>query len=61
MPTPKAPRAPKKLYPINVRLDEDTLEQLRLVAFEEDRTISNLIGRILKEWLAARQQARSDR
>jgi Ribbon-helix-helix protein, copG family len=55
MPTPKTPRPPKKTYPVNVRLDEETLEMLRAIAYAEDRTISNLIARALKEWLATRK------
>lgn len=55
MPSDKATRPPKKTQSINVRLDEETLGQLRTIAYEEDRTISNLIARALKEWLAQRQ------
>jgi hypothetical protein len=48
------PRAPKKLHPVNIRMDEAMLNRLRSIADEEDRTVSNLVGRIIKEWLAAR-------
>lgn len=50
----RPPRKPKKLYPVNIRMDEPTLEALRRIADEEDRTVSNLLTRIVKEWLAAR-------
>lgn len=59
MPPKKATRPPKKTQSINVRLDEETLEQLRSIAYDEDRTISNLIARALKEWLAARPESES--
>ena len=52
----RPPRPPKKLYPVNIRMDEPTLTALREIAEEEDRTLSNLVMRIVKEWLAARQQ-----
>jgi hypothetical protein len=50
----RPPRKPKKLYPVNIRMDEPTLNALRQIADEEDRTVSNLLTRIVKEWLAAR-------
>jgi hypothetical protein len=53
----RPPRAPKKLYPVNIRMDEPTLSALRQIAEEEDRTVSNLITRIVKEWLAVRQKS----
>jgi predicted transcriptional regulator len=57
MPPEKTTRPPKKTQSINVRLDEETLEQLRSIAYSEDRTISNLIARALKEWLATRPES----
>ena len=53
----RPPRKPKKLYPVNIRMDEPTLNSLRQIAEEEDRTVSNLLTRIVKEWLTARQKA----
>ena len=38
---------------MNIRMDEKMLNRLRAIAEEEDRTVSNLVGRIIKEWLAA--------
>jgi hypothetical protein len=38
-------------------MDEPTLSALRQIAEEEDRTVSNLITRIVKEWLAVRQKS----
>lgn len=52
----RPPRAPKKLFPVNIRMDEPTLTALRQIAEEEDRTVSNLITRIVREWLAARSK-----
>ena len=49
----KPSQAPKKLHPVNIRMDEKMLNRLRAIAAEEDRTVSNLVGRIIKEWLAA--------
>jgi hypothetical protein len=51
----RPPRQPKKLFPVNIRFDEATLTALREAAEEEDRTVSNLIQRIVKEWLAAKK------
>jgi hypothetical protein len=48
------PRGEKKLHPVNIRMDTAMLKRLRAIANEEDRTVSNLVGRIVKEWLAAR-------
>ena len=36
----KPPRAPKKLHPVNIRMDEAMLNRLRSIADEEDRTVS---------------------
>ncbi len=54
----KPPRAPKKLHPVNIRMDEAMLNRLRSIADEEDRTVSNLVGRIIKEWLVAHDAER---
>jgi hypothetical protein len=47
-------RQPKKPNTTNVRLDDATLNALRSIALEENRTVSNLIGTIVRDWLAAR-------
>lgn len=41
MSTQRPPRAPKDLYPVSIRMDEETLAHLRVIAAEEDRTVSN--------------------
>lgn len=53
-PRPKIRKArPKKLHPVNVRMDDRMLDELRLHAYREERTVSNIAGRILNEWLDA--------
>jgi hypothetical protein len=54
MPPERPHNPPKKIHPVNIRMDEETFEQIRAIALAEDRTVSNLINRIVKEWLAAR-------
>jgi len=49
-------RQPKRLHPVNVRLDDDMREELRMVAAEENRSMSNLIVTILREWLDRRRK-----
>lgn len=46
---------PKRLHTVNVRLDDATLEQLRVVALAENRTVSNLIGTFIRDCLKARE------
>jgi hypothetical protein len=48
-------RPPKRLHTTNVRLDDATLNALRAIALEENRTVSNLIGTIIRDWLNDRQ------
>jgi hypothetical protein len=54
MPPGRPQNPPKKIHPVNIRMDEETFEQIRAIALAEDRTVSNLINRIVKEWLEAR-------
>jgi hypothetical protein len=42
-------------------MDQETIEQIRAVALAEDRTVSNLINRIVKEWLTSRGVPRESR
>lgn len=44
-------RAPKKLRPINVRMDDEMLEELRIHAEANARPVSNFIFWIVKQWL----------
>lgn len=53
MPLERPQNPPKKIHPVNIRMDEETFEQVRAIAQAEDRTVSNLINRIVKEWLAS--------
>jgi predicted transcriptional regulator len=48
--------APKKTVTIHVRVDEDTAEALQRVADAEDRKLSNLAARILKQWVEERKK-----
>jgi hypothetical protein len=44
-------KKPKRLNTVNVRLDDATLEQLRAIALDENRTVSNLIDTMIKDAL----------
>jgi hypothetical protein len=41
----------KRLNSVNVRMTDDTLAKLRVVADKEKRTVSNLIDKIVSDWL----------
>jgi hypothetical protein len=41
----------KKLHPVNIRMSDQMLEELRLHSIREERSVSNLAGKILLEWL----------
>ena len=56
MPPERPQTPPKKIHPVNIRMDEETFEQIRAIALAEDRTVSNLINRIVKEWLTSREK-----
>jgi hypothetical protein len=47
------PQTQKKLHSIAVRLDDKTLEELRVAAKRESRTISNMTTVIIRKWLDA--------
>jgi hypothetical protein len=51
MKRPVRPKAEKKFFVVNVRVDLPTLEALRAKAERENRTVSNLISTILREQL----------
>jgi len=46
----------KKRFP--VRLSDELLERLAVIAQEEGRSVNNLIQYILKRWLEERQQSK---
>ena len=48
----------KRLHSLNIRLDDDTMGELRTIAVEEGRTLSNLAWFALREWLEMRRAAR---
>jgi hypothetical protein len=41
----------KRINSVNVRMDDATLAKLRAVAEREKRTVSNLIDKIVSDWL----------
>jgi predicted transcriptional regulator len=47
----------KKLNPVNVRLDDEMREELKKIAQAENRTLSNLIVTVLREYLERRTKA----
>jgi hypothetical protein len=50
-------KKPKRLNTVNVRLDDPTLDELREIAVDENRTVSNLIQTVLVKWLKERRDA----
>ena len=50
-----AAKLPKKMITQNVRLDDATMGELRAIAVEENRTLSNLIATIIRDWLTQRR------
>ena len=50
-----AAKLPKKMITQNVRLDDATMGELRGIAVEENRTLSNLISTIIRDWLTQRR------
>ena len=47
----------KRLHPINVRLDDEMRDELRQIAQAENRTLSNLIVTVLREYLDRRKRS----
>jgi len=43
---------------LSVRLDEEFIEQLKIIAKNENRPLSNLIETILKKYVNSKQEAR---
>lgn len=50
-------RPPKRLHTLNIRLDDATLTELREIAAVESRSLSNLVQKALRDWLAWRRAA----
>ncbi|MBX2804650.1 MAG: ribbon-helix-helix domain-containing protein [Hyphomicrobiales bacterium] len=44
--------APKRPYPVNVRLDHDLRERLSRIAREQDRSLSQLMYIVVRDWAA---------
>ena len=44
----------KKVY--SVRLDEELLKELKIIAKEENRPLSNLVETILKRYISSKKQ-----
>jgi predicted HicB family RNase H-like nuclease len=44
----------KRLHTVNVRVDDETLEALRIASDKQNRSVSNMIATILREWLVER-------
>ena len=44
----------KKVY--SVRLDEEILSELRTIAKDENRTLSNLVETVLKKYVSSKNQ-----
>jgi predicted DNA-binding protein len=43
----------KRLNPVNIRLDDEMLSELRVLAEEENRPLANYIVTVLKQHLAS--------
>lgn len=46
--------------PIMIRLDEDLHEEIRKIAFEERRSINNLVNYIIRKHLEEKEQEKKD-
>ncbi len=42
--------------PLTVRIDEDIHEELRKIAFEERRSLNNLINFVLRKWIEEQEK-----
>jgi hypothetical protein len=49
----------KRLNPVNIRLDDDMLVELRALAEEENRPLANYIVTVLKQHLAEKRKQAS--
>jgi len=49
-------RPKKRLHPVNIRMSDEMRDQLREIAAEDGRTLSNLVVKILDDWLAEREK-----
>lgn len=50
-------KSTKRINSVNVRMDDATLEKLRVIATQEKRTVSNLIDWIVGRWLEDQEKA----
>jgi len=50
------PKPPKKLLPINIRVDPDLKNDLKAFAESEQRPLANFIVRVLTEYRDERKQ-----
>lgn len=46
-------RPPKRLHPVNIRMDDDLLEKLKKISTKQKRSVSNLVYMIVAEWVEA--------
>lgn len=53
------PRAPKKILPINIRVDPDLKNDLKVFAESEQRPLANFIVRVLTEYRDERKARES--
>jgi predicted DNA-binding protein len=51
----------KRLHPVNVRMSDEMRDELRRIAAEDGRTISNLVVKIINDWLADRAEIKAKR
>lgn len=42
---------PKRIHSVSIRLDDDTRDRLRRIALRDNRTMSNLVFLIVRDWL----------
>lgn len=42
---------PKRIHSVSIRLDDDTRDRLRRIARKDNRTMSNLVFLIVRDWL----------
>lgn len=47
---------PKRIHSVSIRLDDDTRDRLRVISRRDNRTVSNLVFLIVREWLDANDE-----
>jgi predicted transcriptional regulator len=46
----------KRIHSVSIRLDDETRERLRVIARRDNRTMSNLVFLIVRDWLSQHEE-----